>query len=120
MDKFAQTTLTLLPASVRKIQLIIEAQDEDAIQRLIKKNVTDAWPVYLPNKPLLKSYYENLAHLAIINDLLIYDDRIVIPTTMRLEMLDIVHSGHWESPSARLEHSLQSGGLDFLQALKIW
>ena len=52
------------------------------------------WPAYMPHQPLLRPYWESRAHLTVVDDLLLFDDRIVIPRSMRLEILDYFHTGH--------------------------
>ena len=39
----------------------------------------EGWPAYMPHQPLLSPYWESRAHLAVVDDLLLYDERIVIP-----------------------------------------
>ena len=48
----------------------------------------------MPHQPLLRPYWENRAHLTIVDDLLLCDERIVIPRSMRLDVLDRIHTGH--------------------------
>ena len=51
------------------------------------------WLVYLPHT-VLRQYFEHRGHLAVVDDLLLYDDRIVIPRSMRLDILKVIHEGH--------------------------
>ena len=39
-------------------------------------------------------FFDSRGHLSITDCLLTYDDRIVIPTDMREEMLERIHTGH--------------------------
>ena len=39
-------------------------------------------------------FWENRSHLTIVDDLLLYDDRILIPRSMRLQILDCIHTVH--------------------------
>ena len=48
----------------------------------------------MPQIPLLRAYWESRSHLAIINGLLLYDERIVMRRCMRLDTLKIIHEGH--------------------------
>ena len=48
----------------------------------------------MPHQPLLRQYWESRSHLAIVDDILLYDERIVIPRAMRLDILDCIHHGH--------------------------
>ena len=42
----------------------------------------------------IRPYWENRAHFIIVDDLLLCDERRVIPRSMRLEILDGIHTGH--------------------------
>ena len=48
----------------------------------------------MPHQPLLRPYWESRAHLAVVDNLLLYDERIVIPQALRLDILDCIHRGH--------------------------
>ena len=48
----------------------------------------------MPNSTILRPYWENKKLLTVIDKILMYDDRIVIPAGMRLEILDLLHQGH--------------------------
>jgi hypothetical protein len=48
----------------------------------------------MPYNPIFRTYWENSNHLTVNNDLLMYDDRIVIPQALQLDMLEKIHSGH--------------------------
>ena len=49
---------------------------------------------YMPHQQLLRPYWENRSHLTIVDELLQYDDRILVPRSMRLQILDCIHTGH--------------------------
>ena len=48
----------------------------------------------MPHQPLLRPYWENRAHFTLIHDLLMFDQCIVLPRSMRLDILDCIHCGH--------------------------
>ena len=48
----------------------------------------------MPHQPLLHPYWEKRSHFSVVDDLLLYDERIVIPRSMRLETLSCIHTGH--------------------------
>ena len=50
-------------------------------------------PAYITHNPT-SSLLEAKAHLSIVDDLFLYDDRLVIPRNKRIEMLDKVHTGY--------------------------
>lgn len=48
----------------------------------------------MPSQPLLKPYWEKKQHLTVTRGLLMYNNRIVIPQVLQLEMLNAIHEGH--------------------------
>ena len=54
-------------------------------------------------------FWENRSHLTIVDDLLLYDDRILIPRSKRLQILDCIHTGHLRVDPG---HALPYGGRD--------
>lgn len=94
VEEFAHDTFNLLPASTRKLQEIAQAQDDDEVCALVKGYCRDGWPSYIHHTTSIQPYFHNRASLTLHNGLLLYEDRIVIPKTMRLELLDIIHRGH--------------------------
>ena len=48
----------------------------------------------MPPNPLLHQYWTNQRYLTIVDDVLLFNDHIVIPTNMRLEMLNRLHESH--------------------------
>ena len=42
----------------------------------------------------IRPYWEDRAHFIIVDDLLLCDERRVIPRSMTLEILDRIHTGH--------------------------
>jgi len=94
VESFASHIITGLPATPKRLQEIKDAQDADEECSLIKQYCSDGWPAYSPSSPQLRPYWENKQHFAVIDQLLLYDNRIVIPRTLRLEVLDSIHQGH--------------------------
>lgn len=48
----------------------------------------------MPQQPLLRPYWKNRAYLAVVDDLLLYDECIVVQQALRLKILDCIHHGH--------------------------
>jgi hypothetical protein len=93
-DTHAQALFSCLPASKQKLMEIADTQKSDAVLSDVRYYCSQGWPPYFSHNPILYPYWENRQHLTIVNDLLLYDDRIVIPQQMRLSMLDLIHQGH--------------------------
>ena len=94
VEAFSIQTTSYLPATPNRLQQIRDAQKVDEECSLLRSYCLHGWPPYLPHQPLLRPYWENRSHLTIVDDLLLYDDRIVIPRSMRLQILDCIHTGH--------------------------
>ena len=93
-EAFAQQAVYILPASQQRLLQIKEAQQKDAECIQILDYCKIGWPTYMPNEPILKPYWDNRQHFTVVNDLLMYDDRLVIPCTLRLDILNKIHEGH--------------------------
>ncbi len=94
VESYVSNMLGTLPATPSRLQQIREAQKGDEECLLIRKYCMQGWPAYMPHQPLMRPYWEAQSHLAVVDDLLLYDDRIVIPKATRLEILDCIHTGH--------------------------
>jgi hypothetical protein len=72
-----------------------QAQANDEICKEVKRCCLEGWPAYKSDAFLpLHPYWETQAHLTVVEDLLMYDNRIVIPSSERLKMLDRIHQAH--------------------------
>ena len=86
--------MNILPATstglreIKNYQKVVEESSE------IREYCLHGWPAYKPHQPLLGQYWESQSHLAIVDDILLYDERIVIPRAMRIYILDCIHQGH--------------------------
>ena len=90
-----------LPASSTKLQDIIACQKTDPELKEVRNYCSLGWPAFMPHNPLLQLYWDNQRYLTMVDDLLLYNDRIVIPREMRLEMLDKLHKSHLEITKCR-------------------
>lgn len=83
------------PISQTKMDSVISETGLDYELQMVKKYVADGWPRYTANVPqALKAYYGARNHLSVFQDLVLYDDRIIIPQKMRSDILQRLHSGH--------------------------
>ena len=94
VEAFSTRTTSCLPATPNRLQQIRDAQKTDEECSLLRSYCLQGWPPYMPHQPVLRPYWENRSHLTIVDDLLLYNDRILIPRSMRLQILDCIHTGH--------------------------
>lgn len=72
-ESFVGQIITGLPATPTRLQDIQEAQDTGEEYFQIKKSCLEGWPYYMPNSPLLRTYWENESHLAVVDGLPLFD-----------------------------------------------
>ena len=86
--------LDALPVSDVKLTEIKEAQDEDPVWKQIKKYYIEGWPDKLHFHDAVKPYWSVRGELSVLHGILLNSSRIVVPSAMRLQVLDKVHEGH--------------------------
>ena len=94
VDVFAYAVLQELPASDSRIEEIRQHQMEDETCQEISKYVKEGWPEKENLKGMIRYYWPYRAQLTLVNDLLLYESRIVIPPALRQDVLDKLHEGH--------------------------
>ena len=83
------------PASPGRLGQIRRATTEDEELQMAIQFTQHGWPKYAQDVPIgLRPLYEARNHLSIAEEVLVYDDRIVVPKSMREEILDRIHDGH--------------------------
>ena len=84
-----------LPASEGRLAQIRAAQETDSICNRLKNLVQTGWPDQRKAlTPELQLYWQYRQDLLLVDGLLMKGDRLVIPGSMQVEMLNKVHEGH--------------------------
>ena len=94
VKSFTSQIVTGLPSTAKRLGEIKQARDMDEKCVQMKISCIEGWPTYVPHSPILKSCRENKGHLAVVDGLLLFYDRIVIPRCLRLDILQSIHQGH--------------------------
>ena len=94
IEEHAESIVAFMPATEKRLQEIRNAQDNDTVCGQVKKYCLDGWPSIMPSQQLLKPYWEKKQHLTVTQDLLMYDNRLIIPPSLQLQMLNAIHEGH--------------------------
>ena len=84
-----------LPANDRWLESIKENQHEDEICLKIAEYARTGWPNANDIPPALKQYATFKDEFSVCEGLLLKAERIVIPASLRLEMLATLHQGHF-------------------------
>ena len=83
-----------MPDSDTRLQQIMEAQDEHPVCYQIKEYCLDGWPDKHPLNDVIRPYWAYRGEITVVQNILLDVSRIVIPSSMRLEILDKIHEGH--------------------------
>ena len=62
--------------------------------RQIKTYCSGGWPDKHSVNDAMKPYWSSRGELTVVQNILLKGTRIVIPSSMRLEILDKIHEGH--------------------------
>ena len=95
VSQYVNVAISQWPASSNKLGQLIRATADDRQMQSAIQYTRQGWPRYAQDVPLgLGPLYEARHHLSIAEDLLVYGDRIVVPISMRSEILSRIHDGH--------------------------
>ena len=83
-----------LPATDRRLEEIRLHQHEDEVCQELLSYVNNGWPEKWQVKGALSHYWPYQGDIYQENGILMYQQRIIIPASMRLEILDRIHEGH--------------------------
>ena len=94
IELFVNTVMSTLPATECRLMEIRQKQEEDEACKQLKQYCESGWPSKHKVPQLLKSYYSVSAELTVQQGLLMRNNRLVIPSSLRHDMLDRLHTGH--------------------------
>ena len=92
---FVDTVESSRPASDEKIREIEKATKEDIVLQEVSNLVLNGWPRYQAQVPKgARSFFAYRGELSYVEGKLLYRDQIVIPASMKEEILQRIHDGH--------------------------
>ena len=95
VEMHVQSVVFNLPASDAKRTEIRSATNNDPVLQSAIVYALTGWPRFEKDVPeSMKSLYAHRASLSVTDGLLLFASRIVIPSSMRPEILDRIHDGH--------------------------
>ena len=83
-----------LPATEHRLQEVPSDQDEDEICLKLKEFCREGWPEKHKMNDALQPYWQCKGEITIQQGILMKADRVIIPSALRLEVLDKIHTGH--------------------------
>ena len=93
-NAFIDFTMEYHPKSEKGIQRIRRQQEVDAVIKQVARYCLDGWPEKKKLPGPVRAYSHVSAELTVVKGLLMRGARIVIPESMRPEMLKKIHEGH--------------------------
>ena len=87
-------TQTSLPATPTRLEEYRKAQEEDPVCSQVRQYCTSQWPSKKFISSEISPYYQHRSNLTLCSNLLLYNNRIVVPRSLRRETLERIHSGH--------------------------
>ena len=107
VDVFANVVMQGLPATDSRIDEIRQHQLEDETCQEISKYAREGWPEKENLKGMVRHYWPYRAQLTLVNNLFLYESRMVIPSALRQDVLEKLHEGHQGIVKCR-RHAVQS------------
>ena len=94
VQAYIDSIVKYLPATESRLEELRSQQQQDEVTRQLMTYCTEGWPdrFHLPGP--LKSYWPKRDELNTQQGLLMKGNRIVIPVSMRLDVLDKLHDAH--------------------------
>ena len=79
----------------RKVALPLYQKTKDELDMMLEETYcSEGWPDKHSVKDAMRPYWSTRGELTVVQNILLKGTRIVIPSSMRLEILDKVHEGH--------------------------
>ena len=95
MDMQVHMLYSNLPVSDAKLEEIKAETDKDTQLQQLKRTIKDGWPEERKLCPQsIAEYWNYRDELSQMNDIIFKGERLVIPTSLRAEMLSRIHTGH--------------------------
>ena len=93
-ELFVRTVVSSLPASKGRLAEYQKAQLEDYTLTLVREYCHKGWPAKSTVEPEVKPYWTVQSSLTFGNNLLLYNNRIVVPPALRSQTMRKIHEGH--------------------------
>ena len=101
-EQFVQSITASLPASEERLEMYAKAQATDKLCAQLIEFCTSGWPSRNQLSRELKDYWRYRGSLTLTNGLLLYQTRIVVPSSLRQQVLQKIHLGHQGIQRCRL------------------
>ena len=94
LNLYVSHILQCLPTTERRLQEIGLHQDKDEVFSKLKLFCSEGWPEKHHLNCSLQPYWQCRTEITVQQGILMKDDRVTIPSALRLDVLDKIHTGH--------------------------
>ena len=94
LNLYVSHVIESLPATERRLQEVRSHQVEDEICLKLKEFCREGWPEKHKVNDALQPYWQCKGEITVQQGILMKADRVIIPSALRLEVLDKIHTGH--------------------------
>ena len=95
LDLHVHTVFSTISVSDRKLEQVRQATRNDVQFQTLKRTILDGWPETRKMcPPSILEYWNHRDELSVADDIIIRAQKIVIPTSLRLDMTQAVHESH--------------------------
>ena len=102
VEAYVQCIMNTMPASQPKMQQIAEESSKDPVIKKTRLMIENGWPDVHKISQEIKEMYHVRGNLSIVDDIIMYGNRLVIPKSMQEEMLERIHRGHHGITKSRM------------------
>jgi hypothetical protein len=94
VESYVDAVMSQLPVSANRMAKLRQAEVHDPELGDVISYVVNGWPTVSAIPGNLKCYYEARDVLSVVDGLLVYQQRLVIPKSQRVEILGRLHESH--------------------------
>ena len=94
INLYVESVLLQLPASDKRLEEISVKQKEDPVCKKLLEYCEEGWPNIHKLPSVLSPYWSSRGEISVVRGLLLKGSRLIIPSSMRLEILERIHEGH--------------------------
>ena len=95
MEVFVHSLVENLPATIDKLEQFRRAFAKDQVMQTLKQSIRHGWPQRKSAaSPEIQAYWDIRDELHEAEGLLLFGERLVVPASLRPDMLQVIHEGH--------------------------
>ena len=94
INLYVENVLLQLPVSDQRLEEVSARIKEDPICKKLVEYCEEDWPSINDLPSFLKPYWSFRGEISLVRRLFLKGSRLIVPSSMRLEILERIHEGH--------------------------